>query len=86
MTDLKEHLTNYVEQNGGLITYGVGAKRMNVGKGTLILDGFPKLHKVLHVERLISNLIALVNYVTMTCMLGLTKIHVNFLIKLMHFL
>ncbi|XP_073152566.1 uncharacterized protein [Henckelia pumila] len=56
---LKDHLTDYVEQNGGRVTYGGGAKERIVGKGTLNVEGFPKLHNVLHVEGLNANLISI---------------------------
>ncbi|XP_073119643.1 uncharacterized protein [Henckelia pumila] len=49
MTGLKDHLTDYIEKNGGRVTYGGGAKERIVGKGTLNVEGFPKLHNVLHV-------------------------------------
>ncbi|XP_073154099.1 uncharacterized protein [Henckelia pumila] len=58
-TGLKDHLTDYVEQNGGRVTYGGGAKGRIVGKGTLNVEGFPKLHNVLHVEGLNANLISI---------------------------
>ncbi|XP_073120066.1 uncharacterized protein [Henckelia pumila] len=47
---LKDHLMDYLEQNGGRVTYGGGAKGRIVGKGTLNVEGFPKLHNVLHVQ------------------------------------
>ncbi|XP_073138781.1 uncharacterized protein [Henckelia pumila] len=56
---LKDHLTDYIEQNGGRVTYGGGAKGRIVGKGTLNVEGFPKLHNVLHVEGLNANLISI---------------------------
>ncbi|XP_073119753.1 uncharacterized protein [Henckelia pumila] len=56
---LKDHLTDYFEQNGGRVTYGGGAKERIVGKGTLNVEGFPKLHNVLHVEGLNANLISI---------------------------
>ncbi|XP_073133673.1 uncharacterized protein [Henckelia pumila] len=56
---LKDHLTDYIEQNGGKVTYGGGAKGRIVGKGTLNVKGFPKLHNVLHVEGLNANLISI---------------------------
>ncbi|XP_073138169.1 uncharacterized protein [Henckelia pumila] len=56
---LKEHLTDYIEQNGGRLTYGGGAKGRIVGKGTLNVEGFPKLHNFLHVEGLNANLISI---------------------------
>ncbi|XP_073138221.1 uncharacterized protein [Henckelia pumila] len=59
MTGLKDHLTDYIEQNGGRVTYGGGAKGRIVGKGTLNVEGFPKFHNVLHVEGLIANLISI---------------------------
>lgn len=37
-------------------TYGGGAKKRIVGKGTLNVDGLPELHNVLHVECLNFNL------------------------------
>ncbi|XP_073138003.1 uncharacterized protein [Henckelia pumila] len=58
-TGLKNHLTDYVEQNGGRVTYGGGAKERIVGKGTLNVEGFSKLHNVLHVEGLNANLISI---------------------------
>ncbi|XP_075524511.1 uncharacterized protein LOC142556904 [Primulina tabacum] len=39
--------------------YGGGAKGKIVGKGTLNVEGLPKLHNVLHVEGLNSNLISI---------------------------
>ncbi|XP_075473453.1 uncharacterized protein LOC142504481 [Primulina tabacum] len=57
MTGSRECLTNYVEQKGGKVTYGGGAKGKIVKKGTLKVEGLPKLHNVLHVEGLNSNLI-----------------------------
>ncbi|XP_073119679.1 uncharacterized protein [Henckelia pumila] len=59
MTGLKDHLTDYIEQNEGRVTYGGGAKGRIVGKGTLNVEGFPKLHNVLHVEGLNANLISI---------------------------
>ncbi|XP_075486268.1 uncharacterized protein LOC142525868 [Primulina tabacum] len=56
MTGSKKHLTNYVEVRSGRLTYGGGAKGKIVGKGILNVDGLPKLHNVLHVEGLNSNL------------------------------
>ncbi|XP_073132809.1 uncharacterized protein [Henckelia pumila] len=50
MTGLKDHLTDYIEQNGDRVTYGGGAKGRIFGKGTLNVKGFPKLHNVLHVQ------------------------------------
>ncbi|XP_073152521.1 uncharacterized protein [Henckelia pumila] len=37
---LKDHLTDYIEQNGGRVTYGGGAKERIVGKGTLNVEGY----------------------------------------------
>ncbi|XP_073028419.1 uncharacterized protein [Primulina eburnea] len=59
MTGSREHLINYVEQKCGRVTYGGGAKEKIVGKGTLNVEGLPKLHNVLHVEGLNSNLISI---------------------------
>ncbi|XP_073277717.1 uncharacterized protein [Primulina huaijiensis] len=59
MTGSREHLTDYVEQRCGRVTYGGGAKGRIVGKGTLNVEGLPKLHNVLHVEGLNSNLISI---------------------------
>ncbi|XP_073270460.1 uncharacterized protein [Primulina huaijiensis] len=59
MTGSREHLTDYVEQICGRVTYGGGAKGKIVGKGTLNVEGLPKLHNVLHVEGLNSNLISI---------------------------
>ncbi|XP_073130814.1 uncharacterized protein [Henckelia pumila] len=56
---LKDHLTDYIEQNGGRVTYGGGAKERIVGKGTLNVEGFPKIHNILHVEGLNANLISI---------------------------
>ncbi|XP_073273313.1 uncharacterized protein [Primulina huaijiensis] len=52
MTGSREHLIDYVEQKCGRVTYGGGAKGRIVGKGTLDVEGLPKLHNVLHVEGL----------------------------------
>ncbi|XP_075492593.1 uncharacterized protein LOC142530659 [Primulina tabacum] len=46
MTGSREHLIDYVEQNCGRVTYGGGAKGNIVGKGTLNVEGLPKLHNV----------------------------------------
>ncbi|XP_073020065.1 uncharacterized protein [Primulina eburnea] len=59
MTGSKEHVIDYVEQNCGRVTYGGGAKGKIVGKGILNVEGLPKLHNVLHVEGLNSNLISI---------------------------
>ncbi|XP_073030765.1 uncharacterized protein [Primulina eburnea] len=59
MTGSREHLIDYVEQNCGSVTYGGGAKEKIVGKGTLNVEGLPKLHNVLHVEGLNLNLISI---------------------------
>ncbi|XP_073291044.1 uncharacterized protein [Primulina huaijiensis] len=64
MTGSREHLTDYVEQRCGRVTYGRvtyggGAKGRIVGKGTLNVEGLPKLHNVLHVEGLNLNLISI---------------------------
>ncbi|XP_073134302.1 uncharacterized protein [Henckelia pumila] len=59
MTGLKDHLTDYIEQNGGRVTYGGGAKGRIVGKETLNVEGFPKLHNVLHIKGLNANLISI---------------------------
>ncbi|XP_075475760.1 uncharacterized protein LOC142511387 [Primulina tabacum] len=44
MTGSRECLTDYVEQKGGKVTYGGGAKGKIVGKDTLKVEGLPKLH------------------------------------------
>ncbi|XP_073019406.1 uncharacterized protein [Primulina eburnea] len=59
MSGSKEHLIDYVEQKCGRVTYGGGAKGKIVGNGTLNIEGLPRLHNVLHVERLNSNLISI---------------------------
>ncbi|XP_073019396.1 uncharacterized protein [Primulina eburnea] len=59
MTGSREHLIDYVEQKCGRVTYGGGAKGKIVGKGTLNVERLPKLHNVLHVEGLNSNLISI---------------------------
>ncbi|XP_075504392.1 uncharacterized protein LOC142541819 [Primulina tabacum] len=59
MIGSREYLIDYVEQKYGRVTYGGGAKRKIVGKGTLNIEGLPKLHNVLHVEGLNSNLISI---------------------------
>ncbi|XP_075475265.1 uncharacterized protein LOC142506014 [Primulina tabacum] len=59
MTGSREYLTDYVEQKCGRVTYGGGAKGKIVGKGTLSVEGLPKLHNVLHVVGLNSNLISI---------------------------
>ncbi|XP_073121582.1 uncharacterized protein [Henckelia pumila] len=51
---LKDHLTDYFEQNGGKVTYKGGAKGRIVGKGTLNVEGFPKLHNVLQDQQIIA--------------------------------
>ncbi|XP_073132746.1 uncharacterized protein [Henckelia pumila] len=52
MTGLKKYLSDYEEQDKGKVTYGGGANGKIVGKGTLNVEGLPKLHNVLHVEGL----------------------------------
>ncbi|XP_073152719.1 uncharacterized protein [Henckelia pumila] len=59
MTGLKKYLSDYVDQDKGKVTYGGGANGYIVGKGTLNVEGLPKLHNVLHVEGLNSNLISI---------------------------
>ncbi|XP_073277698.1 uncharacterized protein [Primulina huaijiensis] len=59
MTGSREYLIDYVDQKCGRVTYGGGAKGKIVGKGTLNVEGLPKLHNVLHVEGLNSNLISI---------------------------
>ncbi|XP_073120049.1 uncharacterized protein [Henckelia pumila] len=59
MTCLKDHLTDYIEQECGRVTYGGGAKGRIVGKGTLDVEGFTKLHNVFYVEGLNANLISI---------------------------
>ncbi|XP_073037950.1 uncharacterized protein [Primulina eburnea] len=59
MTRSREHLIDYVDQKGGRVTYRGGAKGKIVGNGTLNVEGLPKLHNVLHVEGLNSNLISI---------------------------
>ncbi|XP_073277678.1 uncharacterized protein [Primulina huaijiensis] len=59
MTGSREYLIDYVDQRGGRVTYGGGAKGKIVRKGTLNVEGLPKLHNVIHVEGLNSNLISI---------------------------
>ncbi|XP_073305162.1 uncharacterized protein [Primulina huaijiensis] len=59
MIGSREYLIDYVEQKCGRVTYGGGAKGKIVGKRTLNVEGLPKLHNVLHVEGLNSNLISI---------------------------
>ncbi|XP_073019471.1 uncharacterized protein [Primulina eburnea] len=59
MTGSREHLTDYVEQKSGRVTYGGGAKGKIVEKGTLNVEGLPTLHNVFHGEGLNSNLISI---------------------------
>ncbi|XP_073039267.1 uncharacterized protein [Primulina eburnea] len=46
MTGSKERLIDYVEQKCGRVTYGGGEKGRIVGKGTLNVEGLPRLHNV----------------------------------------
>lgn len=59
MTGSKDNLTDYVEHCSERVTYGGGAKEKIIGKYTLDVEGLPKLHNVLHVEELNSNLISI---------------------------
>ncbi|XP_073276448.1 uncharacterized protein [Primulina huaijiensis] len=59
MTGSREYLMDYVEQKCGRVTYGGGAKGKIIGKRILNVEGLPKLHNVLHVEELNSNLISI---------------------------
>ncbi|XP_073132255.1 uncharacterized protein [Henckelia pumila] len=59
MTGLKKYLSDYVEQDKGKVTYRRGANGKIVGKGTLNVEGMPKLHNVLHVKGLNANLISI---------------------------
>ncbi|XP_073129647.1 uncharacterized protein [Henckelia pumila] len=52
LTGLKKYLSDYVEQDKGKVKYGRGVNGKIVGKGTLNVEGLPKLHNVLHVEGL----------------------------------
>ncbi|XP_073017755.1 uncharacterized protein [Primulina eburnea] len=58
-TRSQDYLIDYVEQKCGRVTYGGGAKGKIVGKETLNVEGLPKLHNVLYVEGLSSNLISI---------------------------
>lgn len=59
MTGSRNCLVDYIEQCGGTVTYGDGAKGRIIGLGTLNVESLPKLHNVLHVEVLNSNLISI---------------------------
>ncbi|GFP99550.1 DNA-binding protein smubp-2 [Phtheirospermum japonicum] len=56
---LAEHLTNIVKHNGGKVQYGGGAHGQIIGKGTLNVEGLPKLQNVLLVKGLAANLISI---------------------------
>ncbi|XP_073132366.1 uncharacterized protein [Henckelia pumila] len=48
MTGSKKYISDYVEQDKGKVTYGREANRKIIGRGTLNVEGLPKLHNVLH--------------------------------------
>ncbi|XP_062103534.1 uncharacterized protein LOC133814611 [Humulus lupulus] len=58
MTDDANILTNFKSLKCGVVTFGDGMSGNIVGKGTLSLDGLPKLRNVLLVEGLKANLIS----------------------------
>lgn len=59
MTGSKDYLIDYVELKSGCVTYGDDTKGRILGKGTMNVEGIPKLHNVLHVDGLNSNLISI---------------------------
>ncbi|XP_073307162.1 uncharacterized protein [Primulina huaijiensis] len=54
MTGSREYLIDYVEQKCGRVTYGGGAKGRIVGKGTLNVEGLPKLHNVQGLQTIVT--------------------------------
>ena len=69
----KSILVNYKSVFDGLVTFRDGVQGKVLGKGTLSIDGFPKLKKVMHVEGLKANLIN----ISQICDLDL-NVHFNY--------
>ena len=59
MTGERSFLTNFQSSTDGHVTFGDGAKGRVLGRGTLNVDGLPKLKNVLFVEGLKANLISI---------------------------
>lgn len=59
MIGTREYLVHYVSISRGKVTYRGGAQGKIVGKWTLHVENFPKLHDVLHVEGLKVNLMSI---------------------------
>ncbi|GFP79480.1 pentatricopeptide repeat-containing protein at5g24830 [Phtheirospermum japonicum] len=57
MTGTREYLMDFETYNGGKVIYGGGYHGQIIGKGTLNVEGVPKLHNVLLVDGLMTNLI-----------------------------
>ena len=59
MTNNQNILVDYKSISDGLVTFGDGVTRRVLSKGTLNVEGFPRLKDVLHVNRLKVNLISI---------------------------
>ena len=59
MTGNPSNLSNFVSQKTGTVTYGGGYQSKILGKGTLCLEGYPKLKNVLLVKGLTANLVSI---------------------------
>lgn len=57
MTGNKDYLAEYQSQNGDTIIYGDDVKNNVIGKGTLNINGMPKINNILHADGLRVNLI-----------------------------
>ena len=59
MTGDKSILVNYKSVSDGLVTFGNSVQSKVLGKGTLNIEGFLKLKRVMHVEGLKASLISI---------------------------
>ena len=50
---------DYKVDTGGVVTFGNGANGRVRRKGTLNVEGFRKFRNVLHIDRLMTNLISI---------------------------
>ena len=73
MTGDRTLLNNYQVIVVGHVTFEDGVKGRVLGKGTLDVDGLPKLKSILHVERLKTNLISISQLCDQNLLVKFTK-------------
>ncbi|CAM8877440.1 unnamed protein product [Rhodiola kirilowii] len=59
MTGNPEFLTNVEEFNGKFVTFGDGIEGRVLGRGTMNVQGLPRLKEVLLIKGLLANLISI---------------------------